>query len=79
MIFYLLQIYFLIFNIPGNEFKKILEKFNCSQIEALYGFGLNDFLEKDLIDNGFDIEKVQSGTRMILDDYVVSLIKRRFY
>lgn len=77
------NILFYLYNIPGNkevkEFKEILDKFNCSQIEALYGFGLNDFLEKELIENGFDIEKVQSGTRMMLHDYVVSLRKRRFY
>lgn len=60
------------------EYKKLLERFDCSVVQALYSWSLPDSLERKFLDNGFDIAQVPSSKRyQLYDDKVVSFKKKR--
>ena len=60
------------------DYKEILERFDCPQIETLYSWFLPSDLEKIFLENGFDIETVSSAKSFQLyDDKVVSLRKKK--
>ena len=61
-----------------EEYKSLLERFDCPVIQALYSWSLPNDLEKVFLENGFDIASVPSSKSFQLyDDKVVSLIKKR--
>ena len=61
-----------------EEYKSLLERFDCPVIQALYSCSLPNDLEKVFLENGFDIASVPSSKSFQLyDDKVVSLIKKR--
>lgn len=58
------------------EYKELLEKFDCSVVQALYSWSLPAGLERKFLDNGFDIDSVASAKKFQLyDDKVVSFRK----
>lgn len=60
------------------EYKGLLEKFDCPEIQALYSWTLPPELERRFLENGFDVEQVPSAKSFQLyDDKVVSLRKKR--
>lgn len=57
-----------------QEFKSLLEKFNCPTIEAIYSSGIKEDLKDVIVSNGFQIEAVLSANIFkFVPDYVVSL------
>lgn len=61
-----------------GEYKSLLERFDCPQIQALYSWCLPSDLESVFLENGFSINSVSSSKRFQLyDDIVVSLVKKR--
>lgn len=60
------------------EYKGILERFDCPEIQALYSWSLPDDLEKTFLESGFNIETVSPAKSFQLyDDKVVSLRKNK--
>ena len=61
-----------------EEYKNLLEKFDCPVIQALYSWSLPNDLEKVFLENGFSINSVSSAkSYQLSDDKVVSLCKKR--
>lgn len=59
------------------EYKKILERFGCPEVQALYSWSLPVSLEEKFLENGFDIESVPSAKSFQLyDDKVISLRRK---
>ena len=59
------------------EYKKLLNKFNYGEIQALYHWTLTEELQSSLEQNGFEIESVPASRVLSLsNDWVASLRKR---
>jgi len=60
-----------------EEYKALLNRFNCTDIQALYTACLSERRREKFEEYGFDIEPVSTAKRMKnFDDYVVSLRKK---
>lgn len=62
-------------NIEVKEYKKLLSKFKYDQIQAYYIWVLSNQLNREFLDNGFDINKVPSVITPKKKDYVMTLKK----
>lgn len=61
-------------NTHVSEFKKLLEKFNCPNIQAIYSSGIREDLKEVIISNDFQVEAVQSANDFkFASDYIISL------